>query len=95
MCQRSWLAVVQIKHLKAGMEKTVHDCLLWCSLEGLLTALERMRLKNDDMLIEGPIAFFGGGRRVSGCSSARVKVKDALCKDDGRTFGQVKREVLR
>lgn len=66
MCQRSWLAVVQIKHLKAGMEKTVHDCLLWCSLEGMLTALDRMRLKNDDIVDRGADSLFWWGEESVG-----------------------------
>ena len=30
----------------------------WCNLEGILTPPDRIRLKNDDIWIEGPIDLF-------------------------------------
>ena len=36
-------------------EKTVHGCLFGCNMDRVLTPPDRMRLKKDDMLIEGPM----------------------------------------
>lgn len=48
----------------------------WCNAERILTPLDRIRLKKDDMLIEGLDGPVWWGVERVGYSSARVKVKD-------------------
>lgn len=84
------------KDLNTRSEKIVRRCLFWGSLEGLLTPADRIRLKKDDMSIDrGTDSPFGGVWRVSGRSSARVKVIDEPLYVDGGTSGLASKEVGR
>ena len=60
------------------VEKAVHRCAFWYDIRGILTPPDRIRLKKEDMLIEGltkgPMALWWGVEIVGGCSSAGVKV---------------------
>lgn len=81
-------------HFNIRIEKTVHGCNCWCSIDGVLTPPDRIRLKNDDMLIEGSMALLGGVvESVLDRSSARVKVRDEPLYMDGCTSGLVEREI--
>ena len=42
------------------IERRVHECVFWCSIYGVLTPPDRIRLKNDDMLKGGSRALLGG-----------------------------------
>ena len=70
------------------------DVAFWCNVERVLTPLDRIRLKKDDMLIEGLEGPVWWGMESVGCSSARIKVKDEPLSmvGLGRTSGLMKRD---
>ena len=46
------------------IEKAIHGGLVWCKVEITLTPPDRIRLKNEDILVKGPVAEWWGVKTV-------------------------------